>query len=99
MHSATANALVLLGLFIASCSSSTSKLDFSDWLEAFAVEARGQGIAESTLDASLANVERIPLVIELDRRQPKEPGDFCGYLSARLTEKRIGRGRSLLKEH
>ncbi len=99
MHSATVNARVLLWLLIASCSTSTRQLDFSDWLEAFAVEARGQGISNSTLDASLANVERIPLVIELDRRQPEEPGDFCGYLSARLTGTRIERGRSLLKEH
>ncbi|MEE8166785.1 MAG: hypothetical protein V3T64_14560, partial [Myxococcota bacterium] len=65
MHSATVNARVLLWLLIASCSTSTRQLDFSDWLEAFAVEARGQGISNSTLDASLANVERIPLVIEL----------------------------------
>ncbi len=99
MHSATANALAPLWLFVASCSTSTSQLDFSDWLEAFAVEARGQGISKSTLDASLANVERIPVVIEFDRRQPKEPGDFCGYMSAHLTGARIERGRSLLKKH
>jgi len=98
MHSATLKALVLVALCIAA-PASTSQLDFSDWLDALAVEARERGISQSTLDASLANVERIPAVIELDRRQPKEPGDFCGYIEARLTETRIERGRSLLKEH
>jgi membrane-bound lytic murein transglycosylase B len=98
MHSATLKALVLVALCIAA-PASTSQLDFSDWLDALAVEARERGISQPTLDASLANVERIPAVIELDRRQPKEPGDFCGYIDARLTETRIERGRSLLKEH
>ena len=79
MHSATANALVLIGLTIAQPSAANS-LDFSEWLEAFAIEARQSGISQATLDAALANVERIPAVIELDRRQPKEPGDFCGEL-------------------
>jgi len=98
MHAATAIALVLTGLSIAQPAAAT-QLGFSDWLDAFAVEARERGISQATLDASLANVERIPAVIELDRRQPKEPGDFCGYLDARLSETRIARGRSLLQEH
>jgi membrane-bound lytic murein transglycosylase B len=97
-HSARLNALALVGLLIAA-PASTGQPDFSDWLEAFAVEARERGISQPTLTASLANVERIPAVIELDRRQPKEPGDFCGYIGARLTDTRIERGRSLLKEH
>jgi membrane-bound lytic murein transglycosylase B len=98
MHAATANALVLIGLFVAQPAAAT-QLDFSLWLEAFAVEARERGISQPTLDASLSNVERIPAVIELDRRQPKEPGNFCGYIDARLTRTRIERGRLLLKEH
>jgi membrane-bound lytic murein transglycosylase B len=98
MHAATANALVLIGLFVAQPAAAT-RLDFSLWLEAFAVEARERGISQSTLDASLSDVERIPAVIELDRRQPKEPGNFCGYIDARLTRTRIERGRLLLKQH
>jgi membrane-bound lytic murein transglycosylase B len=98
MHSTVVNALILIGLFGAQPAAAT-QADFSRWLEAFAVEARQRGISQPTLDASLANVERIPAVIELDRRQPKEPGDFCGYIDARLTKTRIARGRLLLKEH
>ncbi len=98
MYSATAKALVFVGLFVTQPAAAT-RLDFSDWLEAFAVDAREHGISQTTLDASLANVERIPAIIELDRRQPKEPGDFCGYIDARLTGTRIARGRLLLKQH
>ena len=98
IRSAMVCALLLVGLSVAQPVEG-SQLTFSAWLEAFAVEARQRGISQSTLDASLADVERIPAVIELDRRQPKEPGDFCGYLDARLTEARIARGRSLLQEH
>jgi membrane-bound lytic murein transglycosylase B len=98
MLAVTANALILTALFVAHPAAAT-RLDFSLWLEAFTVEARERGISQATLDASFANVERIPAVIELDRRQPKEPGDFCGYIDARLTAKRIARGRSLLKQH
>jgi len=98
MHPAKVSALILVGYFL-SQPAVASELDFPRWLEAFAVEARERGISQSTLDASLANVERIPAVIELDRRQPREPGDFCGYIGARLTAKRIERGRALLEEH
>jgi len=98
MYSVTMSALILIGLFVAQSAEAASS-DFSLWLEALAVEARESGISQSTLDASLENVERIPAVIELDRRQPKEPGDFCGYIGGRLTKTRIQRGRRLLKEH
>jgi membrane-bound lytic murein transglycosylase B len=98
MNSTTMAVLALVGLFVAA-PASTRQPDFSHWLEAFAVDAREHGISQPTLDVSLANVERIPAVIELDRRQPKEPGDFCGYLDARLTTTRIARGRSLMKQH
>ncbi len=98
MNAKTARALLLIALSIAQPAAAES-LDFSEWLEAFEVEARQRGISQATLDASLANVERIPAVIELDRRQPKEPGDFCGYMDARLSETRIARGRSMLQEH
>ncbi|MBW2542245.1 MAG: lytic murein transglycosylase [Deltaproteobacteria bacterium] len=98
MQSATARALLLFGLWIAQPAAASAS-DFAEWLEAFALEARQSGISQATLDAALADVERIPAVIELDRRQPKEPGDFCGYMTARLTEVRFARGRAMLREH
>ncbi len=72
---------------------------FGAWLEGFEAEALERGISGQTLEAALAGVEPIPRVIELDRRQPRSPRDFCGYLDRRLTETRIARGRRVWKEH
>ena len=73
--------------------------DFSRWLESFAVEARGRGISDGTLEASLTGLQPLPRVIELDRSQPKAPSQFCTYLDRRLSETRIARGRRMLREH
>lgn len=78
---------------------SAAHQDFDEWLAELAAEAREQGISQSAIDAALAGVEPIPAILELDRNQPKSPQQFCGYLSRRLTETRIERGRRMLKEH
>jgi membrane-bound lytic murein transglycosylase B len=98
MYRVTVSALVLaVGLFVQSATA--SEADFSQWLADFAAEAKGSGISQATVDASLANVVRLPRVIELDRRQPESSGDFCGYIEKRLTPTRIDRARALLAEN
>ena len=98
MQSTGLSALLFV-VALAAQPAAAARVEFSAWLEAFAEEARERGISQGTLDSSLAGVEPIPAVIELDRRQPKEPGDFCGYIDARLTATRIERGRSMLQQH
>lgn len=88
---------VLLGAAAPGTASAPSD-GFATWLAAFEAEALERGISSQTLEAALDGVEPIPRVIELDRRQPKSPRDFCGYLDRRLTETRIARGRRVLKE-
>jgi membrane-bound lytic murein transglycosylase B len=73
--------------------------DFSIWLEGLRQEAREKGISETTLHAALDNLQPIPRVIELDRRQPEFTQTFWAYLDARVTEDRIERGRMLLELH
>ena len=73
--------------------------EFSSWLEELRQEARAKGISESTLHEALDNLDPIPRVIELDRRQPEFTQTFWRYLDSRVTEKRIERGRTLLKKH
>ena len=73
--------------------------EFSSWLEELRQEARTAGISESTLHEALDNLTPIPRVIELDRRQPEFTQTFWRYLDSRVTEKRIERGRTLLKKH
>jgi membrane-bound lytic murein transglycosylase B len=73
--------------------------DFSIWLEGLRQEAREKGISETTLHEALDNLQPIPRVIELDRRQPEFTQTFWSYLDARVTEDRIERGRMLLELH
>jgi membrane-bound lytic murein transglycosylase B len=73
--------------------------DFSGWLEGLRQEARSKGIREATLHEALDNLEPIPRVIELDRKQPEFTQTFWRYLDARVTETRIERGRTLLEVH
>jgi len=73
--------------------------DFSIWLEGLRQEARAKGISEATLHEALDNLQPIPRIIELDRRQPEFSQTFWRYLDARVTEGRIERGRMLLELH
>jgi membrane-bound lytic murein transglycosylase B len=73
--------------------------DFSGWLLDLRTEARAKGISEKILDQALADLQPIPRVIELDRRQPEFTKTFWRYLDARVTENRIKRGQRLLAEH
>jgi membrane-bound lytic murein transglycosylase B len=73
--------------------------EFTAWMAALQQEARTRGISEATLATTLATVKPRPAVLELDRSQPRKPGDFCGYLEKRLTRTRIARGQRELATH
>ena len=73
--------------------------DFTSWLAELRHEAQTKGISEATIHEALDNLEPIPRVIELDRKQPEFTQTFWRYLDARVTENRIERGRTLLKKH
>jgi membrane-bound lytic murein transglycosylase B len=73
--------------------------DFSSWLTELRQEAHTEGISEATIHEALDNLEPIPRVIELDRRQPEFTQTFWHYLDTRVTENRIERGRTLLERH
>jgi membrane-bound lytic murein transglycosylase B len=73
--------------------------EFSSWLKGLRQEARTKGISEATLHEALDNLQPIPRIIELDRRQPEFTQTFWGYLDSRVTESRIERGRMLLELH
>jgi membrane-bound lytic murein transglycosylase B len=92
---------IAAGLFGAGAGSARVAPDaaLSRWLEVLKAEALGRGISRGTVEASLASVAPIPQVLELDRRQPRAPEDFCGYLERRLTPTRIARGERVLAEN
>jgi membrane-bound lytic murein transglycosylase B len=72
--------------------------DFPVWLEGVRSEARERGISEQTLEVALQDLRPVERVIELDRRQPGAPSEFCSYMERRLTRTRIARGRRMLEE-
>jgi membrane-bound lytic murein transglycosylase B len=72
---------------------------FEGWLLTFREDALKEGIGASTLDLALTGVQPIPRVIELDRRQAGGRGSFRGYKQRLLSDERVQRGRSLMREH
>jgi len=72
---------------------------FAEWLEVFRAEALAKGIDNDLLAKALAGVSPITRVIELDRRQPEFTMTLWRYFEWTITEKRIARGRELLKTH
>ena len=72
---------------------------FDQWIEELRREAQARGIDSATFNAALANVQLIPRVLELDRRQPEFRQTFWQYLDQRVTPQRIARGQELLARH
>ncbi|WP_167730308.1 lytic murein transglycosylase [Terasakiella sp. SH-1] len=76
-----------------------SQEDYQSWLKNFRQTAAQQGISQKTLDATLKGLTPNKRVLELDRRQPEFSLTFWKYLNNSISEKRIKRGRDLLKKH
>ena len=72
---------------------------FSEWLEQFKMDARAKGISPATIDAALTDIEPIPRVIELDRKQPEFTLTFREYLNNVGSDDRIARGMRNMEKH
>ncbi|WPZ33144.1 lytic murein transglycosylase [Thalassobaculum sp. OXR-137] len=72
---------------------------FDAWLDGVRQEARGRGVSDRILDASLTGIKPIPRIIELDRSQPEFKLKVDEYLSRVVTQGRIDYGRTLLQRH
>jgi membrane-bound lytic murein transglycosylase B len=73
--------------------------DFATWLAAFRTEASSKGISQVTLDQSLAGLQPIDRIIELDRRQPEFTMSFDGYMAHVVSPRRIADGRAAYARH
>ncbi|WP_321391191.1 lytic murein transglycosylase [Emcibacter sp.] len=71
---------------------------FGVWLEELKAEALGNGISAETLRQALANIEPIPRIIELDRKQPEFTQTYEEYISRRVSPTRIAKGREKIGE-
>ena len=90
---------VSIGISFPSKAVADDSLSFQDWLRSFRLVALKKGIGQTTLDSTLTGLRPNPRIIELDRRQPEFSQTFWRYLSRRVTQDRIRRGRDLLKKH
>ena len=77
----------------------SADVSFGDWLKVFRVDAAKAGISAKTLEAALNNLEPIPRVIELDRRQPEFTLTFRDYMDRLVNAKRVTKGRKMLAEN
>lgn len=65
----------------------------------FAQLARQQGVADNTINKALLTASLQSKVIEYDRNQPEFVRTFPDYVSKRVNDWRINKGREMLKEH
>ena len=73
--------------------------DFATCIPQLQQRARDAGISAATVENVLAQVQYVPRVIELDRKQPEFSETFRNYLTLRVTDQRIDQGRKLLAQH
>ena len=95
--------ILVLALLVAQGATTRSSADegakFEAWLEGVRAEAASRGLKPSTIGEALSGIEPIARVIELDRRQPEFTLTFDEYVARVVPEKRVRRGRALLKEN
>ena len=72
---------------------------FDDWFTALLAEARARGYSERVLEDTLSGVEPLERVIQSDRSQAELTPGFERYLSSRLTNATVRRGRDLARQH
>jgi membrane-bound lytic murein transglycosylase B len=73
--------------------------DFSQWLATLKKDAQAQGVQAATIDAALHNVQPMPQILDLDRKQPETTLTLAQYLSHVVTPARIEQGRKLRAEN
>lgn len=72
---------------------------FIAWRDGVRAEALAAGIAAPLFDRAFADVQPIPKILELDRKQPEFTLTFEEYVGRTVTQSRVDRGRKLLVEH
>jgi len=72
---------------------------FSEWLAALRQDAIARGITANTVEAVLANVEPLAVVVERDRTQAELTFTFDQYVKRRLTTTFVATGRKMALEH
>ncbi len=96
--------LIMVVCFLSLAHSSSSlavapESNFEGFVTTLKSEALGSGIPPQTLNVALTDVELVPRVIELDRRQLKPTLSLAEYLGRVMADNRIINGRKKLMEN
>lgn len=75
------------------------KLPPAAWLRDLKQEAMSAGVSRQTITATFKGAKLLPRVVQLDRGQPEFITPFMDYMTKRVTEQKIARGRELLQQH
>ncbi|MBK8175730.1 MAG: lytic murein transglycosylase [Rhodospirillales bacterium] len=73
--------------------------DFDAWLEEVRSEAAQRGLTAPAVIDTLARIQLVDRVIELDQRQPELVQTFWRYVDARVTPGRVAIGEGLLSTY
>lgn len=73
--------------------------NFEEWVRGVKAEAIEQGISGSLVDQAFQDVEPIPRVLELDRKQPESRMTFVEYRQMIVSAERIAQGREMMAQH
>lgn len=72
---------------------------FLNWLYGFRQRAAAAGINQNYLNTAVGNLEYLPRVIELDRKQPEHKITFAKYKKNVLPQSRIDEGRERMAQY
>lgn len=72
---------------------------FRTWVAAFRQEALEQHLSAQAVDATLGQVEYLPGVIELDRKQPEFVTSFSAYVNRRINPGVVARGKQMMQDY
>ncbi len=79
--------------------SATAEPDFAACLISLQEQAATRGLSPRVINELIPGLQPQRRVVELDRSQPEFVQTFGRYLSARVTEQRVQKGRALYAEH
>lgn len=92
--------VVLVIVFLLSATPALAdEAGFPYWLQGFKQRAAYEGLSQTFLNRTLAGVEYLPRVIELDRKQPEHKITFTKYKKNVITTQRIEQGQALMRTH
>ena len=83
------------------CFSTIAKSDssFENWKQSFKQYALSEGIPENIIQQAMLDLSPDPEVIKLDSSQPEFTRNIWDYINNAVSQARISKGKSLLKEH